>query len=373
MPALSTHIGIVNTEPVITLDGQRQDALTTGLRSLTVSETLEGLYRCEAKFNNWGNRGQGGPDFLYFDQDSFGFGQVLAISLNAGSAHKPVFNGTISAIEGVFLSGEAPQIQIMAEDAAQGMRQTRRTRTFEEVSDKEVMEQIAGEYGLQSDIKLSDYRYSVVAQLNQSDLAFMRERARRQAAEIWIEGNTLYVQERQKRSQDNEPLTLTMNAGLLEFCVLADTANQYSQVSVSGWDVQTKEKIVYTATESALGNEGRRQVTGATIVRNVFGDRTDRIAQQMPLSYEETKAIAEASFRAQARRFVVGKGVAVGDARIRVGRAITFEALGSWFSGVYTVCEVQHQFCRGPDGGYTTEFVVERAGLNKDGGNNNTR
>ena len=333
------------------------------LQSLTISETIEGLYQCEAQFNNWGNRGQG-PDFLYFDDDLLQFGQTLNVSLKAGNSDQLAFKGKISAIEGQFLSGEPPQIQLMAEDAAQAKRQTRRTRTFEQISDREVIEQIAGDYGLQSDIRLGDHRCPVIAQLNQSDLAFMRERARRQAAEIWIEDNKLYVQERQKRDSDDKALTLTMNAGLLEFGVLADTANQYSQVTVSGWDVQTKKKIAYTATEDALGSELTGQVSGSTIVKNVFGDRTDRIAQQMPLTYEEAKAIAEASFRAQARRFVVGKGVAIGDARIRVGRIITFQALGRWFSGAYRVCEAHHQFCRGPDGGYTTEFVVERAGLN---------
>ncbi len=241
MPALSTHVGIVNVEPVITLDGQRQDVLTQGLRSLTISETIEGMYRCEVRLNNWGNRGQG-PGFLYFDQDAFQFGQTLAISLNAGGTHKPAFKGKISAIEGQFYSGEAPQIQLMAEDAAQTMRQTRRTRTFEETSDQEVMEQIAGEYGLQTDIKLGDHRYAVIAQLNQSDLAFLRERARRQAAEIWIEDDKLYVQERQKRSPEKEALTLTMNAGLLEFGVLADTANQYGRLpSVVGMCKQKRK------------------------------------------------------------------------------------------------------------------------------------
>lgn len=363
MALLSAHPGITNTEPVITIDGQNQVALSRGLLSLTVSETIEGLFQCAARFGNWGDRDQG-IDFLYFDTDLLEFGQEIVVSLSAGNQKKEVFKGKITAIEGQFAAGEPPQIQILAEDAAQAMRQTRRTRTFEEISEVAVLEQIASDHGLKADIKVTDNRYPVIAQLNQSDLAFVRERARHHAAEVWIENDTLHVQEREKREQPDEPLTLTLNLGLIEFGVIADTANQYSKVAVSGWNMQTKEKISYTATDSVLGRELAGQVSGGQIVARAFSDRTDRIAQQMPLTPEEAQTIAESSFRAQARRFVVGKGLARGDARIRVGRAIDFKGLGSLFSGTYIVCEVYHQFCRGPDGGYTTELVVERAGLN---------
>jgi uncharacterized protein len=183
------------------------------------------------------------------------------------------------------------------------------------------------------------------------------------AAELWIEGNTLHVQGRSNRQQTGEPLSMRLKEGLLEFSVIADTANQYTKVLVSGWDVQNKERIDYEATDSVLSQELAGDSSAASIVRTAFGDRTDRIAQQMPLTSEETQAIAEASFRAQARRFVVGTGRARGDARIRVGRAISLQGLGPLFTGSYYVCEVQHHFSRRPGGGYSTEFVAERPGI----------
>ncbi|MEM6253933.1 MAG: contractile injection system protein, VgrG/Pvc8 family [Cyanobacteria bacterium P01_D01_bin.156] len=355
--------GIVTSEAAITIDGDAQLRLTSALLSVTVVETTEGLYRCEARFGNWGDQGNG-PDYLYFDRQLLDFGKEMTITLGAGADAAEVFKGKISAIEGQFLAGEPPQIVVLAEDAAQSLRQTRRTRTFEDMSDGEVFEQIASDYGLQSAIDVDATTCPVIAQLNQSDLAFVRERARRLAAEIWIEDNTLHVQSRQNRQQSDDQLTLAFNRGLLEFSVTADTANQYTQVVVSGWDVQAKERFDHKATDSIIGSELEGDTSAAQIVREIVGgDRTDRIAQQRPLTSAETQSVAEASFRAQARRFVMGTGIARGDARIRVGRTIALQGLGPLFSGAYYVSEVQHCFSRRPGGGYTTELVVERPGI----------
>ena len=142
--------------------------------------------------------------------------------------------------------------------------------------------------------------------------------------------------------------------------MIADTANQYTQVAVSGWDVQAKKRLEHKTEAEVLGYELEGGISAATIVKEAFGERCDRIAQQVPLTSLEAQSIAEASFRAQARRFVVGRGIARGDARIRVGRQIALEGLGALFSGLYYVCEVRHCFSRGHNGGYTTELVVER-------------
>ena len=154
---------------------------------------------------------------------------------------------------------------------------------------------------------------------------------------------------------------MQFNRGLLEFSVTADTANQYTKVVVSGWDVQAKETISSEGTDNLLSSELNGDQSGASIVRKAFGERIERIVRQVPLSAEETQSLAEASFRSQARRFVVGRGVSRGDARIRVGRAIDLHGIGTLFTGTYYVTEARHIFSR--QTGYTTEFVAERAGI----------
>lgn len=363
MIELGVPTGIVTAEAAIEIDGEAQPRLNTGLLSLVVEETTEGLYHCEARFGNWGSQGSG-MDYLYFDRSLLDFGKEMAVTAGSEDAEDEIFRGVISAIEGQYLAGEPPQIVVLAEDAAQSLRLTRRTRTFEDMTDADVFEQIAREHGLQADIDAQGPTHRVIAQLNQSDLAFIRERARRLAAEVWIRDGTLLVQGRAQRQQQNDDdLALQFNRGLMEFSVTADTANQYTGVTVSGWDVFAKDTIEYEAGDSVLGSELNGDESGASIVQSAFGARLDRIAHQVPLTSEEAQSIAEATFRAQARRFVVGTGLARGDARIRVGRAVELQGLGPIFTGTYAITETRHIFSRQSGGGYTTEFVVERAGI----------
>src|SRR5690606_31118178 len=98
--------------------------------------------------------------------------------IGAGEAAGTIFEGRITALEGRFAGSRPPELLVMAEDRLQDLRMTRRTRTFEQVSDADVIRQVAQAHGLQADVSVSGPTHRVVAQVNQSDLALARERAR---------------------------------------------------------------------------------------------------------------------------------------------------------------------------------------------------
>lgn len=362
MTELGAPTGVVSAEAAIEIDGEPQPELNTALLTLVIEENTEGLYRCEARFGNWGSVGNE-IDYRYFDRSVLDFSKEMIIHLGSDEGEGEVFRGMISALEGQFAANEPPSIVVLAEDKLQNLRVTRRTRTFEDMTDSDIFEQIASEHSLQSDIDVQSPTHKVVAQLNQSDLAFIRDRARLLSAEVWFKNGKLSVQSRSSRVDGGDEIGLQLARGLLDFSVIADTANQHTGVLVSGWDVFAKDTVTYEATDSILGNELNGSDSGASIVQNAFGTRIDRLVREHPLTSGEVQSIAEAAFRQQARRFVVGQGTARGDARIRVGRNVTLQGLGELFSGEYTITEARHIFRRGTGGGYMTDFVVERAGL----------
>jgi phage protein D len=359
---LGAPVGIVSAEAAIEIEGELYPELVAGLVSLVVEETTDGLYRCEARFGNWGSV-QGAPGYLYFDREVLDFGSELVVRMGAADSSDEIFRGRISALEAQYSASAPPGLVVLAEDQAQSLRVKRRTRVFEDMSDADVFDQIARDNSLQAEIDVSGPTHAILAQVNQSDLAFIRARARAVGAEVWLSGSTLHVQPRSQRAQGGEEFVLALGAGLLEFSVTADTANQYTSVVVGGWDTAAKEQIREEADESALGSELNGTESGSSIVSGAFGDRADTLAHHTTLTTDEARALAEAAFRAQARRFVAGRGVARGDARLRVGEQVRLDGLGRMFSGTYAICEVQHIFSRGPDGGYTTVFAVERPGV----------
>jgi phage protein D len=345
---------IRSARPGVSVAGEDDPVLSQRLMNLLVAETVQGLYRCEAVFSNWGSVG-GDVGFLYFDRKVLDFGKAFAIKLG----QETLFEGRVMGLEAQFPQGRPPMISVLAEDRFQDLRMTRRTRTFKSVSDADVFNSIASEHGLTANANVAGPTYAVLAQVNQSDLAFLRERARSVDAEVWVAGTALNARPRTDRV--GGAFTLTYQQGLREFAVLADLAGQRSGVSVNGWDVGGKAALTYEATDSVLSGELNGFRSGASVLAAALGTRKESLAHTVPLSSQEARAEAEAVFKLSARRFLVGHGVAETDARIRVGNVLDLKGLGPLFSGKYYLSEVRHLF----DGtrGLRTEFVAERPGL----------
>jgi phage protein D len=358
MPDASQSSSNYGSRPVLTVGGQVQTQLGDRLLGLCVEENVEGLYRAELTFANF-DKVADAFGFVYFDRTVLDFGKPLTIQMGAGVGSATIFSGTITALEGRFPHVRPPEILIKAEDRLQDLRMTRRTRTFENLSDSDLFQQVASQQGLQANVDASGPTYPVLAQVNQSDLAFLRERARAVDAELWVDDNQLNVVSRSKRQAN--AFTLTYGQGLFEFMCMADLADQSTSFSVSGWDVTGKQPLSYSATSTALGGELNGDLGGSAVLQQAVGTRDQQVVHQMPFTTQETQALAEAWYRRWARRFVTGTGMADGDGRIQVGTNLTLSGLGPLFEGAFYVTAARHVF--DPKTGYRTWFSVERPGI----------
>ncbi len=358
MPDAGQAPPLSGTRPVLTVGGNTQTVLSDRLLGLVVEETVEGLYHAEATFANF-DLVNGNVGFVYFDRQLLDFGKPFTVQMGAGTASSTVFSGRLMALEGRFPHLRPPEILVEAEDHLQDLRMTRRTRTFENISDADLFQQIASQQSLQANIDVTGPTYKILAQVNQSDLAFLRERARAVDAELWVDDTTLNVQSRSKRKANE--LTLTYGQGLLEFSAMADLANQATGFSVTGWDVAAKKPLSYRATSSALAGEVNGDLAGSAVLQQAIGAREQQVVHALPSTSQEAQALAEASYRRWARRFVTGTGMADGDGRIQVGTSLTLKGLGTLFNGKFYVTAVRHMF--DPDSGYRTWFAVERPGI----------
>ena len=343
--------------PVILLEQERKLELEDECLGVVVEESLDGIYRCELSFRAY----DAAKGYLYMDRKLLDFGQELTLRLGGTEAADTLFTGKITGIEAEFVFGRDPPavLTVLAEDALQGLRLTRRTRTFEDMTDAAIMQDIAGKYGLSADVSIEGDPHKVMVQVNQSDLAFLRERARAVGAELWIGDGKLAVKPRTDRSS-GDPLTLIFGADLVEFRGLADLAGQRTSLNVTGWDVTQKAAIAQKADKAALSAELSGQKSGPELL-DELGTYNEQLVHAGPVTDAEATAVAEAFFKRRARRFVTGRGMADGDVRIRVGTQVELQSLGPLFTGTYYVVETRHVY--DPDAGYRTYFRVERPGI----------
>jgi uncharacterized protein len=348
--------GLKPSRPTFAVDGTDSASLTGGLLRLRVRSDVHGLSNCEAEFGNWGPKGDA-SDFIFFDRALLDFGKELKIKVGTTA----LFTGKITGLEARYPQGNSPSLVVLAEDRFQDLRMTRRTRTFADVSDSDVFSQIAGDHGLTPSVGVSGPTHKVLAQVNQSDLAFLRERARALDAELWISASTMNVQPRSSRG--GTPFKLTYGKELRELRVLADLSGQATSLEVTGWDVSGKQALTEKVDGSVVGSELAGGDSGPTILKSAFGDREDALANSVPQTSAEAHARAEALLKRRARRFLVGHGTSETRAELQVGATITLAGVGPLFSGEFYLAATEHIF----DGaqGLRTELKLERPGLGK--------
>lgn len=327
--------------PAVTVDGRHDVTLDASLSAVLVEETVQGLARCELTLGNWGGR-DGRVGFLWFDGDLVDLGAELVVTVGDGDRRGEVFRGRITGMEAQFPAGAAPGMVVLAEDALQGLRMARRTRSFEDVTDADVIQAVAADHGLTAAVDADGPVHRTLAQVNVSDLAFLRERLRVLDADVALDGRTLTV--RPSAERGDPVATFRQGNDLRELTVVADLANQCTAVTVSGWDPAAKEPVAASADAGTVAGELDGGRGGPDVLQDTLGPRVERLVHLAPATDAEARAYADHAMRAAARRFVTAVAVVEGDARVRPGRRLALAGVGPLFNGRYDIVAVRHHF-----------------------------
>jgi uncharacterized protein len=351
--------------PVFTVDGELVRELARDCIRLEVCEGLGGLRTMQAWFLAAGRDAPGPPaPMLHLDGDTIDLGRSVRVSLGTDGVQRHVFEGVVSAVEAHFPDGGPALVTVLAEDALMRLRMTRRMRTYTRVTDAAIAAQLADAHGLDADAAADGPTYDVVQQLNQSDLAFLRERARLVQAELWCTGRTLHFRTRAKREATS--LTLVHGGDLLSVRLCADLAAQRDTVVVTGFDAATQQAIDERAGPEVIDAEvgGRRSRTGPRLVGTALGASTSFRVREAALTADEARAWARAEMARRGRRFVTVTGTTRGSPDMVVGSRLRLELVGTPFLGAgYYVTHITHTFDH--VAGFRTCFEAERPLLNE--------
>jgi phage protein D len=347
-----------SSAPVFEVEGEVRGELARDLVRLEVAEGTDGLKTLTARFLAFGPAPASAEErLLYLDGRIFDFGKELAVILGPAHAARTVFRGKVSALEADFSEGREPEVVIFAEDALMSLRMTRRTRTYERMSDADIASEVASLHGLSCEADAEGPTYDRVQQWNVSDLAFLRERARLIQAEVWVRDRTLCFQNRSRRSAP--AVTLVMGNELLALTVRADLAHQRTSVRVTGYDASDCSAIDEEAGSDAIQAEVSAGRTGPSVLRASFGERASHRAQEAPLAPGEAREWARAEMLRRCRGFVQASGTTSGTPDLTVGSRIELLRVGAPFEGRgYYATRVRHTYDLGQ--GYRTCFDAER-------------
>ncbi|MGA8532755.1 MAG: contractile injection system protein, VgrG/Pvc8 family [Candidatus Tumulicola sp.] len=343
--------------PTVKIDGQASDKVTTQLLSMDMREHEAGMAALELRLSNFGSFAGGSGDFVFEDGAVLKLGASIQIFAGDVTSPTEIFRGKITGLEGCFPRAGAPDLIVLAEDGLQAARMKRRTKTWENTTLAQIVEQVAGDLGLTPVVSGLDDNIGTQQQFNESDLHFVRRLLARYDADLQVVGTELHATPRSQAQGTS--VEIDLNSQLREVRVIADLAHQVSEVTATGWDYEQGQSVSVTSQTTSIGPGSG--TTGQDWLQQALAQRSDQLAQFATLNQGEAQALVDADFAERVRRFVVAHGIAEGNPNLRVGTLLKLNGLGARFSNTYYTTATVHHF--DTKDGYETRFVAECAYL----------
>ena len=290
----------------------------------------------------------------WVDDDRFSIGKPVDIGIGDGGAITTLISGEITSLELEVAAGEIPVLVVRGYDRRHRMTRGTSTRVFTNVKDSEIAAQIAAARQLEAQVTDSGVVHEYVAQRAQTDLAFLKQRARGINYVVVVRGTTLYFG---PPPEDDAPkITLSMSKDVIDFSPRMSARDQPGQIEVRSWDPKTKQAIVSTASSQSLDAMGT--TSGPALADKAFGKAIVSLVDQPVSTQEEADRLALSSLEERASAFIEGQGTCFGRTDLRAGIVVEMEGLGQRFSGPYDVLSTTHT-CSSK-GGYRTKFSTSR-------------
>jgi phage protein D len=237
------------------------------------------------------------------------------------------------------------------------------------MSDGDIAEKILRELpsaSLTLDADATPDQHEYVIQYNQTDLAFLLERASLIGFSVWVDDRTLNF----KRATPEEAAVQTLVWGhpaaafapgehlpLGSFTPTMNTLRPVTKVTVQGYDQKQAQRFEASAPEVPSPSAGQ----SAADVSAAAGRNVETVVVDQPLeSADEARRLARALYERASLEFITGTGATIGSPDLRAGKLVALQGLGPVFDGTYSVTQSTHTIS---SAGYRTTFSARKAAL----------
>jgi phage protein D len=257
-----------------------------------------------------------------------------------------------------------------------GLAKDEEGRSFVDMLHSSMVEEIAGKWGLETDIDATSKTDTLIQKKGISDYQFVRGLANFNDRDFWIDWNfslkawTLHW----KKYGRNQSKTYTFEYGgekatLLSFEPQYGMREDVTEVKVLYYDLEAHEWKSVDLVEGGgdiadprylkgEGEEVSEELSNAASIRVVAaGHSIDVIPDKVLHTAEEAQTFAEAWFRARKDHFLIGRGTVIGLETLRPRQTHNLIGLGTRFSGGYYFTSVKHTFA---GDGYICTFTANK-------------
>lgn len=294
--------------------------------------------------------------FPLIDGDVFPLGATVEVEV--GSQDNPrstttIFEGEITAVEPQFNESMEARIEVQAYDKSWRLFRESKMKAWLEVTDSDIAGSVASNAGMTPEVERTSEVFKHVFQDNQSDLAFLLERAWRIGYEAFVSDGKLYFR---KPDPTGSAIDLEWGTTLKSFHPRLTLAEQVDEVTVKGWDVQKKQPIIGQASSSQTSPQINVGGWGGAVAKSKVSAATLNVVDVPVQSQADADSVAKARLDELNGAFVEAEGEAFGVPDLKAGMLVNLTKLGTKFSGKYKVTRVTHVYTQ--EQHFKTHFAV---------------
>lgn len=295
-------------------------------------------------------------DFEVSSGEMFIPGKELEIKAGYHSDEGTIFKGIITKHSIQTKKDKPSYLIIDLKDASVKMTIGRKSKYFEEVTDSDLIEEIVGEYGLETDVEATTVTHQEMVQHHATDWDFMLSRAEVNGKLVFVDDGKVTVK---APDLSAEPiLELAYGHNVFDFEAAMDARDQYSAVKSSSWDFANQEVIEGEGDDPSLTEQGN--ISGSDLA-DVIGLEELLLKHSGKVADDELKAWSDSKFLRSRLSKIKGKVKIQGFSDIKPGDVIELAGFGDRFNGVAFVSSISHRM--------STEsvwFTIIEFGLDQD-------
>src|SRR5690348_781942 len=142
-------------------------------------------------------------------------GDAVEIKVGDGGGTN-IYMGEVVGLEPIYRGGEKSRILIRAMNKFHRLLRHRKSVTFTDKTDQQILSQVVGDAGLTLDWKHEkSISYKHVYQHNQTDMEFLRMRAARMGCHVWCVDKKVFVKQPDLQQQPKATLSVVDSDGML--------------------------------------------------------------------------------------------------------------------------------------------------------------
>ncbi|WP_296382170.1 type VI secretion system tip protein VgrG [Winogradskyella sp.] len=281
-------------------------------------------------------------DFEVSSSDTFVPGNEISIDAGYDSNNKEVFKGIIISQNISINPGEGSMLEILCRDEAIKTTIGRKSSTFSQKKDSEIINSILGSYSkINKSVKATTDIWPQMVQYYATDWDFILSRS--EANGLLITNNNGKIAIINPLDDKTSVLSLTYGEDVIQFNGNLNSTNQLANVNANSWDYKSQNIVSGSATTeyTGAGNLSSKKLSGVVDLK----DYTLQTAAS--LNEENLRGWSKAQILKSELSKFCGEVTCQGTGKVYPGQFITLNGLGKRFNGNHFVSGVTHTMSAG--------------------------